>query len=441
MHPVHALAARSLVAALMLATAGCGSVFDVENPNDLSQEALDVPTGAVAAVNGAEATLARGYSDILLATVIPTDELTWIGTYDAGNELDHGFLSNPANEFTDNEGVPTFNQGRFMSDEAIRLMETHDAEGALRDRNLLARSYLYGGIAYSVIPDWFNDFVISDRRTAAPPVGPENMATLYDQAVDYLTRGLSVAQGTGNRDLQAALLAVRARTQHAKAVWASLNAGVPADPLVVNAAAVADARAALDIVADDWKYQFTYSASTISSQIGGWINSRQEFRVDTVYGVPNAPNTRITDVALLDPVDHVPDAALRAALVEMGALATGTQLYPPQTVVSAAELRLIIAEAALANGDDVEFTNEVNAVRALNGKGAYSGQIPARDMLLHERRVNLFMQGRRLLDMYRFRVADPRWLPTSDAVMQPGTLFPVTDREIRANCHLNGTSC
>lgn len=431
----------SLTLTLTLGVGACSSVFDVENPNDLSQEALDVPTGAVAAVNGAEATVSRGYNDLLLAAAVPTDELTWIGTYDAGNELDHGFLANTANEFTDNEGAPTFNEGRFMADEAIRLLSGHDAEGALRDRNLLARSYLYGGIMYSVIPDWFDDFVISDRRTAAPPVGSANMSQLYDTAIDYFTKGIAVAQATGKKDLEASMLAGRARAHHAKAVWATLNpvGTVPANPLVNDAGAVADARAALALVGTDWKYQFRYSASTTGSQIGSWINSRQEFRVDTAYGVPNTPKTRVTAVQLRDPIDQVPDATLGAQLTALGMLAATTELYPPLTVLSGAELRLILAEAALAANDMPGFTTEINAVRALSGKSPFTGQMAARALLIHERRVNLFLQGRRMLDMYRFGIRDPRWLASSEAVQAPGTLFPITDREIRSNCHLIGS--
>lgn len=433
--------AAALTLTLALGATACSNVFDVENPNDLSQAALDVPTGAVAAVNGAEATVSRGYSDLLLATAVPTDELTWTGTYDAGNELDHGFLANTANEFTDNEGAPTFNEGRFMADEAIRLLEKHDAASELRDRNLLARSYLYGGIIYSVIPDWFDDFVISDRRTAAPPIGTANMSQLYDKAIDYFTRGVAVAQATGKKDLETAMLAGRARAHHAKAVWGTLNpvGTVPANPLINNAAAVADARAALALAGNDWKYQFKYSASTIGSQIGSWINSRQEFRVDTAYGVPNTPKTRVTAVQLLDPIGRVPDATLQAQLTALGMLAATTELYPPQTVLSGVELRLILAEAALASNDLPGFTTEINAVRALSGKPPFSGQVSARDLLVHERRVNLFMQGRRLLDMYRFGIRDPRWLEASDAVQTPGTLFPITDREIRSNCYLIGS--
>ena len=306
---------RHLGAALAAAAllTGCDSIFDVDNPNDLGQEDLETPSAAVAVTNGAEATVSRGYADILLPAAVASDELTWTGSYDAGRELDNGFVANPANEFTDNEGWGTFNEGRFAADTAISLLRTFDAAGELTNRNLLARSYLYGGLMYTVIPDWFEDFVISKGREAQPPIGEANMVNLYDTAIGYLSSGLEVARSTKNTNLEAALLAARAPAHHAKAVWTMLNpAGTtPANPLVNNSSAVADAEAALALVPVDWKYQFQYGASTIASQLGSWINSRQEFRVDTVYGVPTTSNTRINAVKLRDPIDNIPDPALQ----------------------------------------------------------------------------------------------------------------------------------
>ncbi|HEV2130182.1 MAG TPA: RagB/SusD family nutrient uptake outer membrane protein [Longimicrobiaceae bacterium] len=438
---VRARGGRLALAALALAVgaAGCGSVFDVENPNQLVQEDLEKPNASTALVNGAEATLARGLADLLLAAAVPTDELVWVGSYDAGRELDNGFLTNPANEFTNSESWPTFNEGRWMADEAIRVMEEWDRDKLLRDRNHLARVYLYGAIAYTYAADLYDDFVLSNRKDAAPPVGPANMPKLYDTAIDYLTKALVIARETRNTSLEAALLAQRARTYHARAVRAkTLKNQIAPDPLVNSPEAVADAQAALAMVPPDWKYQFQFSATSVGNQLGAWINSRQEFRVDLRYGVPTTSGTKINAVALQDPIDKVADPALAKALTEFGAFAAATELYPPLTIVSARELRLILAEAALAQGNEAEAAQQINAIRRLDGLTPYSGQVPLLDLLVHSRAVNLFMQGRRLADMYRFRIQDARWLPSSDAVNAPGTRFPIADEELKSNCHLAG---
>lgn len=428
---------RTVAAGLALAVGvtGCDSIFEVDNPNDLVQEDLETPAASTALVNGAEATVARGLNDLILAAAVPTDELVWVGSYDAGRELDVGFLSNPMNEFSNSESWGSFAEGRFMADEAVRLMEEWDGEGTLRDRSHLARSYLYDAIAYVAAADHYDDYVLSNRKDGAAPVGAANMSTLYDTAIERLSKGLVIAQALGETDLQAALLGMRARAHFARAIWNKLNPGgtTPADPLVDSDAAAADARAAIALVSGDWKFQLEYGPTTVTSQLGSWINSRQEFRIDTRYGVPTASGTKISDVALMDPIDGTADATLRKALTEFGAFATVTEEYPPLTVVSLRELYLILAEVALAKGNAQEAASAINTVRALDGKTPYSGQVALRDLLVHERSVNLFLTGRRLADMYRFGIVDARWQATSDAASKPGTFFPIADEEVKSN--------
>jgi hypothetical protein len=96
-------------------------------------------------------------------------------------------------------------------------------------------------------------------------------------------------------------------------------------------------------------------------------------------------------------------------------------------------MRLILAEDELAKGNTTAFRTLINAVRALNGLSPYTGQIPAVEILKHERRAALFVTGVRLLDMYRFGVRDPLWHATSDARTKPGTLLPITCIERNAN--------
>ncbi|MCZ6918506.1 MAG: hypothetical protein O7I93_17155, partial [Gemmatimonadetes bacterium] len=66
-----------------------------------------------------------------------------------------------------------------------------------------------------------------------------------------------------------------------------------------------------------------------------------------------------------------------------------------------------------------------------------AGMPAAQDLLIHERRVNLFLQGRRLNDMYRFGVQSSMWEASSPAATNPGTFLPITKIELDANCHLN----
>jgi len=93
----------------------------------------------------------------------------------------------------------------------------------------------------------------------------------------------------------------------------------------------------------------------------------------------------------------------------------------------------LFLEASLASGNATDFRTRINAVRAVDALPAWDGTTPpARDMLIHERRVNLFLQTRRLHDMYRFGLKADRWLPNSVAALK-ACFFPITAIERQSN--------
>jgi hypothetical protein len=269
------------------------------------------------------------------------------------------------------------------------------------------------------------------------------MHTVLDQAIQKLDRAVTIARELNDAALETRALAVRARAKHSRAIWSKIKPSIAANPLVDAAGAVADAQAVLARVDADWSYQLTFSAATISNNMAEWINSRGENQFDTasVVFVTQANRRAITGVRLRDPINDIPDPVITAKLTEWksGPIGGTGNIYPPLTVVSARMMRLILAEDALAKGNNADFATHINAVRALNGLTPYTGQIPALDMLLHSRRVNLFLMGLRLNDMYRFRIRDRHWLPNSDAVLRPGMLLPISIVERRANPFLSGS--
>jgi len=444
---------RSAVTALLLASVtACSSLLDVKNPNNVNANDLDNPAAAPAIANGALATVAYGWGAILLEYSTTSDELTWIGSRDGFRELDVGNMTNPTNEFTD-AAFPFIGRARWMSDFAIKQLSAFDSAGTLKNRDDLARAYLYAAIAYTMIGDMFNNFPIgSDRRDAAPPLGRGKMDSTYTVAITYTTAGLAIAQATGNKSLQLALTAQRARSEHAKAVWAKLHPAGPGVPnggsgIVTDPAANADASAALALATGDWKYRFAYSSTTIDNYLGAWVNSRQEMRVGDGYIKPSTKDT------LKDPITGLVDPEVRRAAIEFKGT-SATQLYGALTVVSARELYLILAEAGLATGDTLtatgQFAVNINAVRALNGLTAYDPANAAHPrplaMLTYERKANLFLQGRRLHDLYRFGARADQWqatTPVAEAVSAPGTFFPITQIELLANpyCVANPSVC
>ncbi|MCI0436422.1 MAG: hypothetical protein L0271_22715 [Gemmatimonadetes bacterium] len=427
-----------LAAGLLLAAC---DILDVNNPNSLTEESIQAEAAASAVVNGAVAQNARGIATQWLGYLVATDEIVWIGSRDAWGQLDQGFVSNPANEFTD-AAFPQLAQARWVSDLAVTALDGHVANrptptAALRKDQ--ARAYLQAGIIYTIIGETQDDFVFSDKQEASAAVGPAQMSTVLDKAIQFLDKAVTFSQALNDAELINRSLAMRARAKHSRAQWDKIKPTVnSAQPLVSSAGAAADAAAVLARVTDTWRYRIDYSSSTLSNYMASEINSRGEQQFDTtsVVSVNAAAPKTILGVKLMDPIDNEADPRILAFLQEWKGgsnIGVAGPVYSSLTLVSAKHMRLILAEDALAKGNTTDFRTHINAVRALDDLTAYTGQIPALDMLKHERRATLFVTGVRLLDMYRFGIRDPLWHPNSDAVTSPGTLFPITCIERNAN--------
>ena len=436
--------AQSRLGALLLggvvALTGC-DILDVSNPNNLVEEDIQSTQAANAVVNGAVALTARAISDIWEVYLIPSDQLTWIGSRDAWGALDQGFIANPDNEFADS-AFPNVAQARWMADEATEIVQGHVDAGESQFTATLARGYLTAGAIYTVIGEVQQDFAFSDKLVAGAPVGPAAMLGVFDSAIQRLDQAVTLARSAGDGELETRALAMRARAKQSKAIRAKIQPSVnTAAPLVSDAGAVADAEAVLAMVGGtDWRWQYNFSASTVTNQMGSNINSRAENQVGSRY-VETDPVAvkKITGIALMDPITGAPDREITRRVAEN--FVEGAD-YQPLTVVDERLMHLIVAEAALADGRTTEFADAINAIRVdLDGVDAYSGQISDMEMLMHERDVNTFLMGLRLTDMYRFGESDSLWQPPSDAVTAPGTLLPITITEIRSNCHLNGQTC
>jgi starch-binding outer membrane protein, SusD/RagB family len=431
------------VVAAFAATA-CNKFLDVDNPNNVVDDALNNPAAAPSIVNGSGTAVMQALNSLLAPYGTVTDELTWPGSRDGFKQLNDGGVSDPANEYVDAATFQVY-QARYLADEAIGRLEKFRTDGDLLDADidLLATSYLYGSIIYATIADQFDDAVVGSFRTeAAAPVGEAQMSTLYDKSIDYASKGIAIAEDT---ELKANLTAMRARARFGKGVWAKLNPGgvVPAQPLVSDATAAADAAAALALRSGDWSYALTPSPTGGQGNpaSGFEINQRLEVAGGDYFFVRNAAGTRIESVRLLDPITGQPDVALARhaeRCCKINANTNGDGRYIPYIVVSARMMHLIIAENALPSPTGTPgaaFATAINAIRAFDGitPWAPGGPVSAFDILKHMRSTSLFLTGHRLSDLYRFNIKSPEWAPNSDASKRIGCFFSISTAERLSN--------
>ena len=425
---------------------GCDGLLDVENPNNVTDDDIRNAEAAATWANGSLFAVQRGWDGMLETYSFVTDELTFKGTRREWDELDRGNLLKLDNDAT-TSGFQQLAAGIWMADEAIFVLDSLDQLGELTDRTQLARAYFYASIGYTVLANWLDDYAFADRTEPGPAVGPDSMGTLYDTAIQYLTRADTIAPNGLRRDV----LAMRAKARHEQGIW-NLIGKTPISltngGLVGSSAAVQDALSSLAEDGSDWRYEFDFDPGGQSS---GTACAASCFigqgRLGDRYVHIGSDGVTPDSIALLDPIDSVPDPRLERFVFEelaSSVQATSNSSFATLTVFSARELHLIIAEDALARGDTTTFATQINVVRGFEGLTGWSSSsgISARDMLIYERQVNLFLQGHRLNDLYRFGLTADNWDANSVATTVPGTFFPIPRSEIDANCHLNpGVDC
>lgn len=402
-----------------------GCDLDVDNPNSLLEDDLADPSAAAALANGAWNASLRGITYMMMPHAVATDESVWIGSRDAWYQIDKGGMTNVYNEFVD-QAWPYISEGRWMADKAIAVLEGLGTD--LPDSDDLVLSYLTGAMVRVYIADMFEDFVYSDKTEAGTPIGAANMSQLYDEALALLTKAQAIATG----DDAVKVLSLVARTKHAKAVWGKVNPVNTASPYV--SAGASEAASAAALMSADWKWRMNFSSSTVSNYMSGQINDRQEMDLFQNALVETATPGAGGDPQPNDPVTGLPDSRMSVSAAEFRAGGGGTQ-WAPVTITSLREMHLIIAESEKAGGNDAGCLAELNALRSLDSLDPYPSGTDAGTALQHERRANLFLQSRRLSDMYRFNLTSTVW----DAVEKSaaGSYFPITISEIRANPNIN----
>ena len=429
--------ASALSAVLVFAACGLGDLLDVSNPNDLVEDDIKKEAAAAAVVNGALTLVSSSVSQSWQPYLVASDELRWIGSRDAWLSLDKGFIDDPLNEFIDGP-FPAMGQARWMSDLAIETLTEHVANNpSTTHKYNLARANLYSGIMYMMIGEIQEDFAFSNKTEAAQPKGSENMYQVLDDAISRLSSAISGFNEVGEAGMAMNAMAVRARARQSRAIWDVINPSPSGSGLVNSAEAGSDAMAVIASAGGngaDWLYNLTYSSASASNSMAGWINDRKENQIDLSIATATAAND-VDGIALKDPIDDVDDPSVIKWLNQWkgGNYTDKGGVYPPLTLASTRMMHIILAENALAGGNEAGFTEHINHIRAMDGLTPFSGQMDNVEMLQHMRRVTVLLQGLRLADMYRFGLAAPTWEGSSDAVKCPGVMLPISIIERRAN--------
>jgi hypothetical protein len=412
---VRAAIAVLLAGCTIGATAGCDTLLEADIPGRVEESALNDPALATTLVNSALGQFECAYANYVATVGVLTEEYIVSSFFLNANiwgwrgiELNTAEGDCAGRDASGFGAYTPLQQARFLADDAARRIEGFD-ESQVENRTLkLAQLAAYGGYSYLLLGEGFCEMAVDQ--------GPlMSQAEVLAIAETRLTSAISLAQSAGNTDL--ANLAVTGRAR------ARLNLGD-------NAGAAADA--ALIPEGFVWNAEYSEIQERRENRVFN-VNRRNSFLTvapayrDLTLG--GAPDPRvIVENANRAGQDGVTPQWLQNKYV------SGADPIP---MASWEEAQLIIAEAL----GGAEAVAAINRLRSAQGLPQLTGgeTEPIEDIVLEERRRQLFSEGHRLGDMLRNDIPFPTGTNHKGQTYGPITCLPLPDQERLNNPNLRGS--
>jgi starch-binding outer membrane protein, SusD/RagB family len=376
-------------AAAVLFAAGCD--LGVTNPAQIEATDLETPAAVPAIVNGARGsfglwTTINGGGGIYTASAMLAGELTHAGSWVPLREISNGV---PGNESPENQSHWNMSQARWQAEDAIvkaqRLVENPAGN------QWVALAMAYAGFSNRVMGELFCDAVIDGGEL-------QPHTAFSERAIGHFTSAVQVAQAGGHNDLRLASLAGRAQAR-----------------MMVNQWTEAAADAAQVPTAFVYSHIHSENSGSEHNGVHNWAYRGDNGFQLTVWGTPFAQWGRETTGTVQSEGD--PRATFTVMRNAAGNAVLGgdnrrpfwrADKYPARTtgipLAKGTEMRLIEAEAALRTGNVAGAVALMNQVRTFRQLSAVSADTPAEAwaLLVRERGLELWLEGRRLGDLRRW---------------------------------------
>ena len=404
---------RRFAAAITLVSLGIAACdFSVTNPGPLQDQALDNEGAHLALVTGAQRVIADGLNDFARSGVVRAREIQPSGDTNVRHEFEIGVAE--VDDRVHERGFGDLQQARWVADEAIRRFLPILGTGA-ESYAPLAEAYLWTGYANRILGEHMCHAVF-DGGPAEPY---KNHLTL---AIEHFTRAAEIAARAGSSDLEMAAVAGRA------AAHLYLGDYGPAEQ---DASQIP-----VDFVHVINYYSENSPSYTFVTQISGaavrgistWNTVYENYYLETgdpraAWGFdPTYPTGETPrgltwgEVPFFYPLKYfLPRTP--AAYTDFDSRDGTAMRNLPVNLASGREMRLIIAEVSLQNGDwqtAMEIINGRRAELISETTSLHAGGTPlepfgastleeAWTALKRERGIELWMEARRIGDLRRWR--------------------------------------
>jgi hypothetical protein len=375
-----AMIGRALLCAGLLA--GCETLLDVEAPQLIEEETLQIAANAPVIVAGAVGDFECAFGSYTSTMAIIGDELADGQGNAATWDLDRR-TNNPANGLYTTAGCggvggtyTPLSIARYAADNAVRLLETWtDAEVPNRQL-LIARASAYAG--YSLI------LLGEGMCSAAIDLGPELSKTqLFELAEARFSSAISIASGLSGSSadsIETMALLGRARSK----IDRNLRAAAAADAALVPN---------------------NFTMNVRFNEKDGRVENRVYRTNGLGSGFTAAPTVRdLTFAGVPDPRVPVTNTGRISNTQPLWIQTKYTNLNQPIPLASWREALLIRAEAAAYAGDGATAVGFINQLHARVNLPPFAStdieEIKAQ--VIEERRRELFLESHRFYDIFRF---------------------------------------
>jgi len=384
---------QAIVGLLLLGSAGCERLLEVQAPSQVQDDNLHKPSNAKLLVDGSRAAFGCAFQAYINGAALLTDEMEdtqlaaaawpW-DRRDWTSAVGSGYAEATCTAFQTFGVYRPLQTARFTAEDAIQSITAFPDAEVTNKPQLLAEANLLLGYGRILLGEGF--------CSAAEDLGPELFPQdFFARAESSFTEAMAQAQVAG-----ATAIGTAARLGRARARLDLARLPGQAVDLAKYGAAETDAA----LIATGFTYNVPYNAAAFYSQ----NNIVQRNRLSLLYGV--APSYR----NLGDPRVQVTKGPLGADAVDTVWFADKyPALNTPIPLATWREARLIIAEAELAAGNVTTAIATLDSLRGRAGVGLppYSGAIDpdsVRAYLITERSRELFLEGHHFWDINRFNL-------------------------------------
>ena len=405
--------ARTLLAGVLLAALACDSLLEVENPGRVPAEALGDPALAPVMQAAALQTAQCAYVEFAATAGMLSGEYWSANGFVNNHPWEwRGIVEIKSNPGSCNNGRATTSMGfytplqqaRFqLDDQTQRLNGFTDAEVPNRQR-MLAEAAAYSGYTYTLLGEGMCEMAIDN--------GPKmTSAQVWAIAEQRFTSAITLATTINDASLRNMATVGRARVR----LDLKNLQGAAADAALVPSGFVRNAEfSETTPTRENRIYNLTIRSDNLSVA--------PAYRNLTVNGVPD-PRVKVNDMRRIGPDNSTP------IWQQQKFIGSGAVNFP---IASYAEAQLILAEA-VGGQAAIDAMNRVRALSGIAPMQAPPAGTDVTDLVIEERRRQLFSEGHRYVDMLR------KGLPFQTGVNRKGqtysnlTCVPLPDVETRNN--------